>query len=131
METAIQPQIDAANAFSQPIHCTQYLVNGVLKSWKGNTTEVYSTIYAENEKGDVGPTLLGSIPDMETDAALDALNAADKAFNRGQGVWPTMKVKDRLKCLENFAEKMKEHREEVVELLMWEIAKNKADSGFL
>ena len=65
---------------------------------------------------------------METDAALDALNAAEKAFNRGQGVWPTMKVKDRLKCLATFAAKMKEHREEVVELLMWEIAKNKADS---
>ena len=71
---------------------------------------------------------MGSIPDMETEAALEALNAAEKAFNRGQGAWPTMKVKDRLKCLSTFADKMKEHREEVVELLMWEIAKNKADS---
>ncbi len=89
---------------------------------------MFSTIYTENSAGEVGPTLLGSIPDMETDAALDALNAAEKAFNRGQGVWPTMKVKDRLKCLNTFAGKMKEHREEVVELLMWEIGKNKADS---
>jgi glyceraldehyde-3-phosphate dehydrogenase (NADP+) len=65
---------------------------------------------------------------METDAALAALGAAEKAYNRGQGVWPTMKVKDRLRCLTTFAEKMKDSREQVVELLMWEIGKNKADS---
>ncbi|MEL0275448.1 MAG: aldehyde dehydrogenase family protein, partial [Flavobacteriaceae bacterium] len=128
METTQNLKIDASVRFEEPIHCTQYLVDGELKSWEGGTSEVFSNIYTENSNGDIGPTLLGSIPDMETDAALDALNAAEKAFNRGQGTWPTMKVKDRLKCLETFAGKMQEHREEVVELLMWEIAKNKADS---
>ena len=128
METAVTTKADTKISFEHPIHCTQYLVDGELKTWEGGRSDVFSAIYTENQDGEVGPTLLGSIPDMETDAALDALNAAEKAFNRGQGLWPTMKVKDRLKCLENFAEKMKEHREEVVELLMWEIAKNKADS---
>ena len=128
METTVKIKADTKTGFEQPIHCSQYLVDGELKTWEGGRSDVFSTIYTENDNGEVGPTLLGSIPDMETDAALDALNAAERAFNRGQGLWPTMKVKDRLKCLENFAEKMKEHREEVVELLMWEIAKNKADS---
>ena len=128
METTITTKADTKIGFEHPIHCSQYLVDGELKTWEGRRSNVFSTIYTENKEGEVGPTLLGSIPDMETDAALDALNAAEKAFNRGQGLWPTMKVKDRLKCLEHFAEKMKEHREEVVELLMWEIAKNKADS---
>ena len=121
-------KIDTSVKFNNQIDCKNYLVDGELKNWEGNTSNVYSTIYTENSKGEVGPTLLGSIPDMETDAAIDALNAAEKAFNRGQGTWPTMKVKDRLKCLETFAGKMKEHREQVVELLMWEIGKNKADS---
>ena len=107
METTQKVKIDAAIRFEEPIHCTQYLVDGELKIWEGGTSEVFSTIYTENSKGKVGPTLLGSIPDMETDAALDALNAAEKAFNRGQGAWPTMKVKDRLKCLEVFARKCK------------------------
>lgn len=128
MEISVQAKADTKLRFEHPIHCTQYLVNGELKTWDGGRSDVFSTIHTENKQGEVGPTLLGSIPDMETDAALDALNAAEKAFNRGQGIWPTMKVKDRLTCLENFAGKMKEHREEVVELLMWEIAKNKADS---
>jgi len=112
----------------KPYTCDQYLVNGQLKKWKGATTEVYSTIYTPNSAGENAPTLLGTIPDMETESALEALDAAKMAFHRGQGLWPTMKVGERLKCMENFVEKMKAHREEIVTLLMWEICKNKSDS---
>lgn len=111
-----------------PYHCKHYLVNGKLHTWSGNTTEVHSTIYTENKNGEYGPTLLGSIPDMETETALEALEAANAAFDRGQGVWPTMKVGERLACLEKFVSKMKTHREVVVKLLMWEICKNKSDA---
>jgi len=111
-----------------PHVCDRYLVDGELKTWKGNTTEVFSTIKSPNGSGEMAPTLLGSIPDMETPDALEALNAAEKAFKRGQGLWPTMRVGERLKCMETFVEKMKLHREEVVKLLMWEICKNKSDS---
>jgi len=107
----------------QPLACDEYLINGKIKKWKGATSEVYSVIPTEGQ-----PTLLGTIPDMETDTALEALEAAEKAFNRGQGLWPTMKVGERLKCMEIFVKKMKTHREEVVKLLMWEICKNKSDS---
>src|SRR6056300_1269695 len=108
--------------------CDRYLVDGELKTWKGNTTEVFSTIYTPNSAGENAPTLLGTIPDMETESALEALDAAKMAFHRGQGLWPTMKVGERLKCMETFVEKMKAHREEIVTLLMWEICKNKSDS---
>ena len=112
----------------EPISCDQYLINGQLKKWKGNTTPVYSTIHTLNEKKELTPTLLGTIPDMESDSALEAVEAAKMAYNRGQGLWPTMKVSERLKCMETFVEKMKAHREEIVKLLMWEICKNKSDS---
>jgi glyceraldehyde-3-phosphate dehydrogenase (NADP+) len=65
---------------------------------------------------------------MDSESALEALESAKNAFNRGQGKWPTMKVRDRLKCMKRFAEKMVIHRDEVVRLLMWEIGKNKQDS---
>ena len=42
---------------------------------------------------------------METEAALQALEAAKNAFKRGQGLWPTMKVGERLKCMETFVKK--------------------------
>ena len=117
METALQAIPDAF-AIS-PLHTKEYLVDGKLHIWSGPTTEVYSTIYTPNEKGEEAPTLLGSIPDMETETALEALDAAERAFGRGQGLWPTMKVADRIKCLNNFVAKMKTCREEVVKLLMW------------
>jgi glyceraldehyde-3-phosphate dehydrogenase (NADP+) len=106
----------------------QYLVDGELKTWNGKMAEVYSTIRTENKKGEMVPTLLGSVPDMESAPALEALESAKRAFDRGKGQWPTMRVRERLTCLERFADKMKLHREEIVKLLMWEIGKTLADS---
>ncbi|MFT7073969.1 MAG: glyceraldehyde-3-phosphate dehydrogenase (NADP+) [Patiriisocius sp.] len=111
-------------ALEKPIHSNQYLVDGVLKEWAGDTAEVYSNIYYENGE----PTLLGSVPDMDSGIANEAIKSAVTAFDRGKGVWPTMKVKDRIACMNTFVEKMKPHREEVVKLLMWEIGKNKQDA---
>ena len=111
-----------------PINCDSYLVNGLLKKWKGNTTDVFSSIQTLNKDGQLKPTLLGSIPDMETESALEALKAAENAYGKGKGLWPTMKVTERLKCMEVFVKKMMQHRDIVVKLLMWEICKNKEDS---
>ncbi|MEC8396860.1 MAG: NADP-dependent glyceraldehyde-3-phosphate dehydrogenase [Bacteroidota bacterium] len=106
----------------------QYLIDGELKTWNGNMADVYSTIRTENQNGEMAPTLLGSVPDMESESALKALESAKKAFDRGKGQWPTMRVRERLNCLARFADKMKLHREEIVNLLMWEIGKTLEDS---
>lgn len=110
------------------VHQNTYLVNGELKKWKGKTTEVYSSIHTLNAQGENAPTLLGSIPYMTEPDALGALDAATNAFGKGQGLWPTMKVADRVACMENFVEQMKTKRDEVVKLLMWEIGKTLPDS---
>lgn len=102
-----------------------YLVLGELKPWKGEVTEVYSTI---SSTPTYQPTLLGSVPNLGEKEALEALDSALAAFDKGQGLWPTMKVSDRVACMEKFVEQMKTKREEVVKLLMWEIGKNLPDS---
>jgi len=102
-----------------------YLVNGELKKWTGETAEVYSTI-SSTEK--YSPTLLGTIPTMGETAADEVVQSAVTAYNKGQGVWPTMKVIDRIKCMENFVTQMKATRSEVVKYLMWEIGKTLGDS---
>ncbi|MEN2401520.1 NADP-dependent glyceraldehyde-3-phosphate dehydrogenase [Flavobacterium sp. MC2016-06] len=102
-----------------------YLVNGELKKWEGQTTPVFSTI-SSTEK--YAPTLLGSIPFMGEKEAQEVVVAATTAYDMGQGLWPTMKVADRIKCMENFVRQMKETREEVVKYLMWEIGKSLGDS---
>ena len=102
-----------------------YLVEGELKEWKGATAEVYSTISStENYQ----PTLLGTVPDLGENEALEALSSAVKAYGKGQGLWPTMKVEGRIAAMEKFVVQMKTKRTEIVKLLMWEIGKALADS---
>ena len=110
---------------AEPIHQREYLVGGELLPWEGDTSEVYSTISATPE---YGPTLLGSIPAMGEKEALDALDAALDAYDKGKGVWPTMKVRDRIACMEKFLNQMAGQRDRVVQLLMWEIGKSLPDS---
>ena len=124
METALNV-IPQEFQIDQPIHQSQYLVNGELLEWKGESSDIFSTISSTES---YTPTLLGSIPNMSEEEALSALNAALKAYNQGQGVWPTMRVRDRIECMEKFVRKMETKREEVVKLLMWEIGKSLADS---
>ncbi|MBG7611034.1 NADP-dependent glyceraldehyde-3-phosphate dehydrogenase [Polaribacter sp. BAL334] len=107
------------------LHQNTYLVDGILKEWKGKTANVFSTISSTKE---YQPTLLGTVPDLGENEALEALHAAEKAYDRGQGLWPTMKVADRIAAMEKFVSQMKTKREEIVKLLMWEIGKTLPDS---
>ncbi|GAA3596366.1 NADP-dependent glyceraldehyde-3-phosphate dehydrogenase [Flavivirga amylovorans] len=118
-------EIPEAYKITSLLHQTAYLVDGELKQWKGNTAEVFSTISSTK---DYKPTLLGTIPQLGEQEALSALDSACLAYDKGQGLWPTMKVVDRIACMEKFVEQMKTKREEIVKLLMWEIGKNLPDS---
>ncbi|QNK76434.1 NADP-dependent glyceraldehyde-3-phosphate dehydrogenase [Winogradskyella sp. PAMC22761] len=102
-----------------------YLVGGKLLPWTGETSEVYSTI---SSTSNYKPTLLGTIPTLGEKEALSALDSACTAYNKGQGLWPTMKVENRIACMEKFVVQMKTKREEIVKLLMWEIGKSLPDS---
>ena len=102
-----------------------YLVNGELKKWTGTSTEVYSTISSTEI---YKPTLLGTIPSMGEVEADEVILAASDAYNNGQGLWPTMKVSERIQCMEKFVIQMKDTRNEVVKYLMWEIGKSLGDS---
>ncbi len=118
-------EIPETYKITSQLHQKTYLVAGKLKPWKGNTTEVYSTISStKNYK----PTLLGTVPDLGENEAIEVLEAACDAYGKGQGLWPTMKVVDRIACMEKFVTQMKTKRDVIVKYLMWEIGKNLADS---
>ena len=118
-------EIPETYKIKSPLHQTTYLVNGELKQWTGDTAEIYSTISSTKA---YKPTFLGTIPQLTENEAQQALDSSLKAYDKGQGLWPTMKVADRIACMETFVELMKTKREEVVKLLMWEIGKNLPDS---
>ena len=107
------------------LHQNTYLDNGKLVNWDGKMDEVHSTISTSSE---YKPTLLGTVPHMDEPTALKVLNSAVKAYDKGKGQWPTMRVKDRIECMKSFVEHMQTKRTEVVKLLMWEIGKTLPDS---
>ena len=111
---------------NSPIHHDTYLIDGKIGKWNGEFTEVISTLMA-NEEDDKYITL-GDSPKMDKKHALLALEAADKAYSNGTGIWPTMKVYERINCMQKFVDLMVLKRDEVVKLLMWEIGKNLKDS---
>lgn len=107
------------------VHQNTYLVNGELKPWSGETATVFSTISSTDE---YKQTILGTVPQLEEEQALEALDSACNAFDEGKGLWPTMKVESRIAAMEKFVTQMKTKRDEIVKLLMWEIGKTLPDS---
>jgi len=110
---------------TKTIQQSTYLVNGKLEPWNGDTADVFSTISSTK---DYQPTLLGTIPQLGENEALEALEAACMAYDKGKGEWPIMKVAQRIECIEKFVFEMETKREEIVKLLMWEIGKTVTDS---
>ncbi len=104
-----------------------YLVDGELREWTGPVQEVRSPIGVPSAGGLVN-RIIGSYPLLTEKEAVEALNAAVRAYDSGRGEWPTRSVAERIKCVWNFAEKIKASRDEVVKWLMWEIGKPRGDS---
>ena len=102
----------------------EYLSDGAMKHWKGNKQDVYSPICLKDGK----QVKIGSYPKLTEKEAQEALDSAMNAYNYGMGEWPQMTVAQRIKAVEKFTFKMIEKREEVVNLLMWEIGKPLKDS---
>ena len=121
---AIPPE----HARGAPLHQNVSLVGGVLKPWHGDNVPVVSPIRLRDDRGELVPFVLGSVPQGGLAEAEDALAAAVAAYDSGRGVWPTMTVAERIACMQDFAKQMVARRREVVELLMWEIGKSFADS---
>jgi len=112
---------------ASPAHQRQYLCDGVIAEWDGPTQEVLSPICVATG-ATVRQKVLGSYPLLTETEALDALDAACRAYDHGRGQWPTMSVEDRIRQVEEFAYRMKEKRADVVKLLMWEIGKTLPDA---
>ena len=66
---------------------------------------------------------------MEEKDALNALEYGKKAWNQGQGIWPQMSVAQRIDALENVLDVLMSKRDEIINILMWEICKNSKDAA--
>ncbi|MFJ4443456.1 NADP-dependent glyceraldehyde-3-phosphate dehydrogenase [Pseudomonas sp. NPDC089422] len=123
----ITEQVPEAYRLGEPIEQREYLVDGHLRHWGGSMVTVRSPVYLA-DSGEDRQVILGSAPLLDANTALVALDAAVKAYDNGQGTWPTMRVAERIQHVETFLASMRKQREAVVKLLMWEIGKNLKDS---
>lgn len=110
-----------------PIEQREYLINGELRTWRGSLNPVLSPVFIR-EGNSHTQKVIGSTPLLTSTEALEALDAAVKAYDLGHGLWPTLSVTDRISHIEKFLAQMREKRAEVVKLLMWEIGKPLKDS---
>ncbi|HAY21428.1 MAG TPA: NADP-dependent glyceraldehyde-3-phosphate dehydrogenase [Desulfobacterales bacterium] len=122
-----ESEIPAEAAFTYQDQ-SEYLAGGKMHKWSGPFHEVLSPVSLQGRKG-LERVKLGRYPLLGEKEAMEALDAAVKAYDDGRGAWPTMSVEERIKHLENFTEAMKKRRAEVVNLLMWEIGKSADDSA--
>ena len=105
----------------------EYLVNGEMRNWSGKLSPVLSPVFVKEGDKYIQKDI-GATPLLTSQDALEAMEAAVKAYDLGHGDWPTKSVTDRIEHVEKFLARMREKRTEVVNLLMWEIGKSLKDS---
>lgn len=122
-----ETDIPAAFRLPSEVHQREYLSDGVMKTWNGDVHTVLSPICIKTSKG-LERKVIGSYPLCGAEEAMASLDAAVNAYQDGRGEWPTMPVSERIACVEKFTGKMIAKKQEVVQLIMWEIGKSYADS---
>ncbi|WP_322978498.1 NADP-dependent glyceraldehyde-3-phosphate dehydrogenase [Pseudomonas sp. C11] len=121
-------QIPEQYRLDTPIEQREYLLDGELHTWEGPLASVRSPVCLTRNDGSVEQVVLGSAPLMDADAALAALDAAVRAYDNGQGLWPNLRVAERIRHVQSFLARMRQQRDVVVRLLMWEIGKSLKDA---
>lgn len=123
----------AEDAIPQPFRVPEYveqrdyLIDGSLRTWSGKLNPVLSPVFTKT--GDeYKQKVIGATPLLTSQESTEAMDAAVKAYDLGRGAWPTKSVTERIEHVEGFLARMREKRDEVVNLLMWEIGKTLKDS---
>lgn len=111
---------------SKPMVVTGKFMAGKKSEWKGATTTVTSPIF---DKQTGSRAVIGTMPDMSESDAVEAVEAAAAAWDKGQGVWPQMSLAERIASIEKFVVELGKVRTEMVNALIWEIAKSSKDAA--
>mmetsp|Transcript_44108 Transcript_44108/g.68720 ORF Transcript_44108/g.68720 Transcript_44108/m.68720 type:complete len:557 (-) Transcript_44108:242-1912(-) len=110
-----KPNVDGAFVF----------IGGKKAEWKGETTQVTSPII-DSSTG--CRAVIGRVAALGEKEAVDAVEAAVVAWDKGQGKWPQMSLASRISTVKRYIELLQGARESIVSALMWEICKNTADA---
>ncbi|KAB2931804.1 MAG: NADP-dependent glyceraldehyde-3-phosphate dehydrogenase [Leptonema illini] len=110
-----------------PSQQRRYLIDGRIEEWKGPMIDVYSPVCVQKDNS-VEPVYLGSAPAMDEETAMRALDAAARAWDRGNGLWPRLSAEQRIQAVHAFTKRMEERREEIVRWIVFEIGKPRSEA---
>mgnify|MGYP001211927565 CR=1 FL=1 len=105
----------------------EYLIDGKIEQWQGPMIDVYSPVHIRQGES-LHPLYLGQAPGMDEATALRALDAAVKAWDRGNGQWPRMSAEKRIEAIIRFNQYLEESREEIVRFIVFEIGKPRLEA---
>jgi glyceraldehyde-3-phosphate dehydrogenase (NADP+) len=127
IESIFPVDIPEEHRLANPIEQSEYLIDGDLRHWDGPRIDVFSPLCVRTQNG-LEQQRIGSYPRLTEKEALEALEAAARAYDHGRGKWPTMSIAERIAHVQDFVYRIKARKREVVLLLMWEIGKTYGDS---
>lgn len=105
----------------------EYLINGEMLLWNGRKRKVFSPILIK-ENNKLKKKLLGYYPLLTKKEAMTALHSAVKAYDNGKGLWPSLDVNERIRYIEKFLFLVKQKKQEIAIVMMWEIGKSFQES---
>jgi glyceraldehyde-3-phosphate dehydrogenase (NADP+) len=98
---------------------------GEIHNYGGKVIDVTSPIFdATTNK----PTVIGKLAQMTKEDLPPIIDSAKKAWDNGQGTWPQMSPEARISAIQKVVESLKQRRELIVKVLMWEICKSLDDA---
>lgn len=113
--------IPAEHRIDPALHPPRWLCDGEIRT-HARAREVYSRV-ATRTGSQLSPTLLGLEAELGEVEARAAVDAAVRAYRRGEGEWPTLHVESRMHAVAAFADALERNRDAIAKLLMWEIGK--------
>jgi glyceraldehyde-3-phosphate dehydrogenase (NADP+) len=94
--TQILEQADDPMYLSRPnVNGAKFLVNGEVRAWAGKVADVESPIFLEGTETKI---VIGNQARMTPTEALEAIDAATAAWNKGKGEWPQARAPFQIPC---------------------------------
>jgi len=114
-------------------HARKPMIDGVFRfiggerlPFSGEVVEATSPIYDGETRA---RAVIGKVAQFSEEDALAAVRAAAAAWDRGQGEWPQKPLAERIAAVEALVGELRKVREQIVDVLVWEICKSTADAG--
>lgn len=112
------PEQHRLNALQPP----RWLVNGEIRTFTGASRTITSRIATRNGST-LTPTVLGQEAQLTAAEAREAIDAATRAWGRGEGEWPAMSFEQRAAAVERFAKAVEAKTDDIARFILWEIGK--------